>query len=57
MDLQWRRNGVPIAGETGNTGVFAAAADDDGAVFTLRASNATGSTPSADAVLGVGGRG
>lgn len=55
MGLQWRRNGVPIAGETGNTLVFAAAADDDGAVFTLRATNATGSTTSADAVLGVGG--
>jgi hypothetical protein len=55
MALQWRRNGVPIAGETGNTLVFAATAGDDGAVFTLHATNATGSTTSADAVLGVSG--
>lgn len=57
MGLQWRRNGVPIAGETGNTLVIAAAAGDNGAVFTLQASNSSGSTTSADAVLTVSGGG
>lgn len=57
MGLQWRRNGVPIAGETGNALVFAAGAADDGAAYTLVATNATGTTTSAPAVLTVSGGG
>jgi hypothetical protein len=53
MALQWRRNGVPIAGETGTALVFVAAASDQGAVFTVVATNAAGSTTSAAAVLTV----
>jgi alpha-tubulin suppressor-like RCC1 family protein len=52
--LQWRRNGVAIPGAVGTSHSFGpVAAADDGAVFTVLASNGAGSVVSAAAVLRV----
>lgn len=54
LSYQWRRNGVDIAGANGTSYTLpAAAAADDGAVFTLVASNAAGTVTSNPARLGV----
>jgi hypothetical protein len=57
IGLQWLRNGVPIAGETGTALSFAAGAADNGAVFTVVATNSAGTATSAAAVLTVTGAG
>ncbi|MEM7220381.1 MAG: PKD domain-containing protein [Pseudomonadota bacterium] len=52
--LQWRRDGSDLAGQTGTSLTLAATAlADDGASFTVVASNAAGSVESTPAVLTV----
>lgn len=52
--FQWRRNGVDIAGATSATYSFGpVSASDSGSSFTVRVSNAAGSTQSEAAVLTV----
>ncbi|MEO8524134.1 MAG: hypothetical protein ABI460_05415 [Caldimonas sp.] len=55
ITLQWRRNGVDIAGATGSTyttGPTSVAADD-GALYSVVATNLAGSVTSVDALLAV----
>ena len=51
--LQWRRNGVDIAGATGETYSFVCGVADDGDVFTVVATNSEGSATSDGATLAV----
>jgi hypothetical protein len=54
LTYQWQRDGIDIAGATAATYTLAAAAaQDDGAVFTLRVSNSLGSQTTAPATLHV----
>lgn len=53
LSYQWRREGVPIAGQTGSTYTIVPSLADDGAIFSVVVSNAAGSLASAGAVLRV----
>lgn len=54
LAYQWLRNGQALAGANGSELVFTATATDDGARYSVRVSNALGSTTSREALLGVG---
>lgn len=53
LGYQWRRDGQPLAGETGSELRVAAALADDGARFSVVVSNSAGSASSRDALLSV----
>lgn len=55
LTYQWRRNGVPVAGATGESFMLAPATlGDDAARFSVVVSGAAGQVTSADALLTVG---
>ncbi len=53
LSYEWRRNGVPINGATGNTLTFVVQAADNGAEYTLTVRNSLGSVTSAPGRLTV----
>jgi hypothetical protein len=53
--FQWQRNGIPLAGATGNTLAFAAAQTADSGSYNVIVTNASGSVTSATATLTVNG--
>lgn len=54
VSLQWRRNGVPIAGATGDTLAVRSAADADAGAYTVEATSFLGSVVSSPIQLTVG---
>jgi hypothetical protein len=54
LRLQWQRNGVDLPGATGSTLVLTAAAADQGATYSVLATNAHGSLVSRNATLAIG---